>query len=61
MRSQEDLNHALWLMRISYLRYALKSAPDAHKLLERESRELHLSPQLRSLLEQFVPRERVAS
>jgi hypothetical protein len=61
MRSQEDLGHALWLMRISYLRYALKSTPDAHDLLERESRELHLSPQWRSLLEPFAPRERVAS
>ena len=61
MRSQEDLSHALGLMRISYLRYALKSAPDAHDLLEREGRELHLSPQLRSLLEPFVRRERVAS
>ena len=59
MRSQEDLQHALWLMRISYLRYVLKSAPDAHKLLERETRELDLSPQLRSLLDQFVPREQV--
>ena len=61
MRSQEDLARALWLMRLSYLRYALKSAPDAHELLERESRELRLSPQLRSLLEQFVPREQAAS
>ena len=61
MRSQEDLGHALWLMRISYLRYALKSAPDAHELLERESHDLHLSPHLRSLLEAFVPREQVAS
>jgi len=51
----------LWLMRISYLRYALKSGPDAHQVLERESRELHLSAQLRSLLGQFVPREQVAS
>jgi hypothetical protein len=25
MRSEEDLSHALWLMRLSYLRYALKS------------------------------------
>lgn len=61
MRSEEGLGHALWLMRISYLRYALKSARDAHALLERESRELHLTSQMRSLLEQFVPRERVAS
>ena len=61
MRSEEDLGHALWLMRISYLRYALKSTGDAHELLERESRQLHLSSELRSLMEQFVPRERVAS
>ena len=25
MRSEKDLSHALWLMRLSYLRYALKS------------------------------------
>jgi hypothetical protein len=26
MRSEEDLSHALWLVRLSYLRYALKTA-----------------------------------
>lgn len=61
MRNEKDFGHALWLMRISYLRYALRSARDAHELLERESRELHLTSQMRSLLEQFVPRERVVS
>jgi hypothetical protein len=61
VRSHEDLSHALWLMRLSYLRYLLKIAPDARELLGRESRELRLSPRVRSLLEQFVPREQAAS
>ena len=42
-------------LRLSYLRYALKTAPDAHKLLEQESEELRLGSQVRSLLEKFVP------
>ena len=56
MRRDEDLTHALWLMRLSYLRYALKSATDPQKLFEQESEELHLSPQFKSLLEPFVPK-----
>jgi hypothetical protein len=55
VRSEEDFRHALWLMRLSYLRYSLKTDIDPRGLLERESRELHLSPQFKSLLEQFVP------
>jgi hypothetical protein len=54
MRSEKDLTHALWLMRLSYLRYALKTAADP-RLLERESEELHLSDRFRSLLGQFAP------
>jgi len=56
MRSEKDLTHALWLMRLSYLRYALKGATDAAKLFEQESEQLHLSRQFRSLLEPFVPK-----
>ncbi|HEX9112626.1 MAG TPA: luciferase family protein [Terriglobales bacterium] len=56
VRSDEDLRHALWLMRLSYVRYALKTASDPRGLLEQESEELHLSPQLKSLLEPFVPK-----
>jgi hypothetical protein len=55
VHSEEDLRHALWLMRLSYLRYNLKTDIDPRGLLERESRELHLSRQFKSLLEQFVP------
>ena len=56
VRRDEDLKHALWLMRLSYLRYALKTASDPQKLFEQESEHLHLSPQFKSLLEPFVPK-----
>jgi hypothetical protein len=56
MRSEKDLAHALWLMRLSYLRYALKAANGPQELFEQESERLHLSSQLKSLLEPFVPK-----
>jgi hypothetical protein len=56
VRGEDELAHALWLMRLSYLRYALKAAADPHGLFERETEELHLSPKFRSLLEPFLPR-----
>ena len=56
VRSEGDFSHALWLMRLSYLRYALKTATDPQTLLERESEELHLRPHFRFLLEKFLPR-----
>jgi hypothetical protein len=56
VRSEADLKHARWLMRLSYIRYALETAADPRGLLEQETEELHLSPQFRSLLERFVPK-----
>lgn len=56
IRSEQDIAHALWLMRLSYLRYALKEATDPRRLLEQESEELRLSPRFKSLLEPFVPK-----
>ena len=56
MRSEEDLTHALWLVRLSYLRYALKTSTDPQKLFEQESEELRLSPRFKWLLEPFVPK-----
>lgn len=56
IRGDGDLKHALWLMRLSYLRYSLKKAIDPRQLLEQESEELHLSPRFKSLLEPFVPK-----
>ncbi len=55
VRSEGDLKHALWLMRLSYLRYALKTASDPRGMLERESEELGMSPNLRSLLQRHLP------
>jgi len=56
IRNEKDLQHAVWLMRLSYLRYALKSASDPREMFERESKDLHLSPRFKSLLEPFVPK-----
>jgi Family of unknown function (DUF5519) len=56
MRCEADLSHALWLMRLSYLRYLLKAAAHPSKVFEQESGQLHLSTRLQSLLEPFVPK-----
>ena len=56
MRAEQDVNHALWLLRLSYLRYALKHAADSHGLLARESQALGLSPRFQALLEPFMAR-----
>jgi len=56
IRSERDIDHALWLMRLSYLRYALKQATDPHRLFEQESEQLRLSSRFKSLLEPFVPK-----
>jgi len=61
IRDARDLAHALWLMRLSYLRYALKAASAGREWLARESRELHLDAKLESLLEHFLPREQAVS
>ncbi len=54
VHSEEDLKHALWLMRLSYLRYFPKTASDPRGLLENETEELRLSPRFKSLLERFA-------
>jgi hypothetical protein len=55
VRSERNRNHALWLMRLSYLRYLLKSEPDPRKLFEEESERLNLTSEFKSLLEPFIP------
>lgn len=54
VRGEADLAHAIELMRISYVRYAVKSAPDPRQFLEHESESLHLGPRFISLLETFA-------
>ncbi len=55
VRSDKDIQRATWLMRLSYFRYALKTAEDPQELFTEASRELELNARLKSLLEQFVP------
>jgi hypothetical protein len=57
IRREQDFSHALWLMRLSYLRYALKAAADPQRLFEQESERLHLNDHFKSLLERFVPKK----
>jgi hypothetical protein len=54
VRSQSDFEHGIWLMRLSYFRYALKTAADPRELFAEASRELQLTAWFKSLLEQFV-------
>jgi len=56
MGREEDLSHALWLMRLSYLRYALKTSTDPQELFEEESKQLGLNPRFKVLLEAFIPK-----
>jgi hypothetical protein len=55
VRSVEDIEPALWLLRLSYLRYALKAVPDPSKRLEEECARLGLSSRLKCALQRFVP------
>jgi hypothetical protein len=57
VRTEQDLQHALWLLRLSYMRYALKTDHDPRRLFEQESKCLHLSQRFASLLAQFLPAE----
>ena len=54
MQSERDLDHALWLMRLSYLRYQLKKAANPKEIFEAETERLRLSPRFKSLLEPFA-------
>lgn len=55
VREEDDIQHAAWLLRLSYLRFVLKAVPDPGKRFELESERLRLTPQFRTLLARFVP------
>ena len=55
IRSEQDFKHTLWLMRLSYLRYLLKTSTAPRDVFEQESERLQLSPRFRSLMEPFIP------
>ncbi len=52
---EADLAHAEWLMRLSWLRYALKFLPEPSLTLQQECVRLHLGENLIELLVQFFP------
>jgi Family of unknown function (DUF5519) len=56
IRAEGDVRHATWLLRLSYLHYVLKVAPNAHELLRQEAEHWQLKPPIRSLFEQLLPR-----
>jgi hypothetical protein len=51
----QDLDHAMLLLRLSYLRYVLKAVPDPNERFEQEAERLGLSAKLKSVLRSFVP------
>lgn len=55
MRRPDDLEHGLWLMRISYLRNALKRSEEPGAMFEREVAALRLDGKLREMIAKFVP------
>ena len=55
IRHGEDVEHAIWLMRLSYLRYALKSAANPALFLAMEGDRLHLHAELLTALARFIP------
>jgi hypothetical protein len=56
VRNDQELKHGIWLMELSYLRYALKTATDAQAMLDKRGVELGLSLELKSLFGLFVPK-----
>jgi hypothetical protein len=56
VRREDQMPHALWLMRLSYARYAIKNTNALQKVFEEENRRLALPEPFHSLLEQFVRR-----
>lgn len=58
IRTQADVQHAVWLIRLSYLRYELKSSAEPVSLLEHRAEELRLTPEFKSLFVPLLPAKR---
>jgi hypothetical protein len=55
IRDGGNVQHAIWLMRLSYLRYSLRSAADPASFLAMEGERLHLHAELLAVLARFIP------
>ena len=60
VRGDHNIEHAIWLMRLSYLRYALKRASNPQSTIARHLEEMRLTPRYRALLEVLIPKLAVA-
>jgi hypothetical protein len=56
IRDGESVEHAIWLMRLSYLRYSLRSAADPASFLAMEGERLQLHAELLAALGRFIQR-----
>jgi len=55
MNDEADISRAIWLMRLSYLRYTLKGGSTSFELFQEEAAQMHLDHRLIALLAQFLP------
>jgi hypothetical protein len=55
IHGEKNVHHAIWLMRLSYVRYALKFEADPFRCLEVEAGRLELGSDLATILSRFVP------
>jgi hypothetical protein len=55
MSDEQDVERAVWLMQLSYLRYSMKMCENPRELLEREARRMRMNPKVVALLEPFIP------
>jgi hypothetical protein len=53
--NEKGFQHGLWLARLSYLRYALKTSSDPEAFLEQEIASLGLTPRFATLVAKFLP------
>ena len=58
VRGEQDVNRAVWLLRISYLRFVLKAVPEPGKRFDEESQQLGLNAPLKASLSRFLPVEK---
>lgn len=56
VRSQAGARHAVELLRLSYLRYAVKTAADPVEFIKDESEALRIGPRFTRLIEEFARR-----
>ena len=60
IRSDEDVKRALWLLRLSYLRYLLKAASDPRHVFDEQAQDLGLSPRYQAMFEPFISKSAAA-